>query len=208
MNPLLVSSGIGLLGSIFGGGSSTPKTPKYLTQNYKLQNQLLQRGIDLYDGTDLAAQDAATVAAFGNGVMDRAMTMLGNYDARAAAAGSPMGKMDTKKDRSRAQIAGDASSQISQLEANLNQTRAARQAAMLPNPAQAAAGAQAASLLDQYAYNRQQQQQSGVMEGLASAANLIASLTAKKPKDVAKGSGAAMEPYRPGGTIRNGKLVF
>lgn len=175
MNPMLISAGVGLLGSLFGGSQKTPNNVKH---QLDLQNGILQRAIDLYDNTDLAAQDAQTVADYGNGVMNHAMTILGNYDAKAAGAGSPIGKADTVKDRNRAQIAGDAGEQISQLQANLDQTRAARQAALLPNASQAASGAQAASYLDQ----EQAAEQQSRLSGLGAAATLISSLLPQKVK--------------------------
>ncbi|GEM_PF-3951651 len=173
MNPTLISAGVGLLGSLFGGKSSTPH---YVKDSYNLQNSIMRRALGLYDNADLESQDAATVAAYGDSVMNRAMTTLGNYDARAAAAGSSVAKGDTQKDRAKAQVAGDAASQVSELQANLASTRAARQAALLPNAAQAAAGTQAAAYLDQ----QQAGEQSAQMQGLLAATNLLTGLLPKK----------------------------
>lgn len=197
MDPTLISAGIGLLSSVFGG---KPKTPGYLKHAYDLQNGILKRGTDLYDNTDLVAQDKETVDNYGKSVWDQAMHMLQNYDSQAAGGGSPIWKGDTLKDRSRTQIAGDSASQIAQLASSLASTRADRKAALLPNPSSAAAGFQGAMALDQQAYG----QQAANTEGLMNAAQLVAALfnkqkgTASAPgrndRYVGTGSGAPI-PY-------------
>ena len=129
MDPTLISAGVGLIGSLFG---SKPSTPSYVKEQYDLQNALMKMGIDLYNTTDIAANDQQAVDAYGRNAMSRAMQMASNYDAKAASSGSTIFKGDTMKDRSRNQIYADQASGVSQLEANLATTRAQRKAALLP----------------------------------------------------------------------------
>ena len=162
-----LSVGVGALSSIFGGGGNKSNT---LERQYANYEGLLKRALALYDGTDFAAQDAQTVSAYDAGVQRRAMALLGNYDAKAAGAGSGRLQSDTRKDRSRAQIAADAATQTSDLEAQLSSTRTNRQKALLPDASSAVQGFQGAQALDQYSMANE----AGNIQGILALAKLLA----------------------------------
>jgi hypothetical protein len=146
MDASLISAAVGALGGLFG--SRRPNNAN-LEQNLALTNDIIRRATELYDRTDLAANDAQTITAFRENAMRDAMAAAMNYDARAASAGSNLYKSDTAKDRARNQIFADQANRTATLEAELNSTRPQRQASLLPNPNAAAAGTQAAAILDQ-----------------------------------------------------------
>lgn len=166
---MLIQAGVGLLGGIFGGGDSGPDYPE---MQFRMWQKAMQRAFELYDSTNLEQLDTQAVSTLNDQAMQQAMKMLGNYDARAASMGSPLGKSDTKKDRSRTQIAADVATPAAQLAAQLLTTRPQRKAALLPNPAQAAAGAGQAQYLDQ----RNEARAAGEMGGLMDAAKAIGKL--------------------------------
>lgn len=169
MDPLVVSAGVGLLSGMFGG---KPKTPGYVKENYQLQNDLFKRAMGLYDNTDLAAVDQSAITAYSDSTMQEALKFLQNYDALAAGSGSAIGKSDTRKDRSRAQIASDSASKVGSLEASLISSRPNRQAALLPSVGSVAQGVPAAAYLDQQVADQNQQQ----MQGILDAAQVIGTL--------------------------------
>lgn len=170
----LVSAGIGLLGGVLGGGGS--KTPSFVAENYKLQNSLWKKALDLYNQTNLETQDAQTLALYNDGAMQRAMGLLQNYDATRAGASGRIGAQDTQLSRGRGQIASDTAQQVSQLGAQLSSTRPQRKAALLPSAAGASSGFQSAAFLDQ----AEQQRQQAEMNGLFGLAPLIGQLLTKK----------------------------
>ena len=193
----LIPAGVGLLSSVFGGGGS--RTPSFVKENYKLQNKLNKEALDLYRSTDLAAQDDQTLAAYSGGAMERAMRLLSNYDAARAGQSGRIGGIDTRADRSRAQIAADASTKVGDLQASLLSTRSQRKAALLPSAAGAASGFQSAAYLDQAESARQAGQDNGLVQ--------IASLLAKAipGKKAKKAQSDVYSPVTtPDGTAANG----
>jgi hypothetical protein len=173
MDPTTIAAGVGLIGSLFGGGQ---QQPGYVKQNYGYINGILQRGLGLYDNTDLNAQDNQTVNDYSTGAMHTAMAMLGNYNAQAAGNGSGAWKADTMKDRAMSQIAGDQASRVADLRAQLDSTRPERKAALLPSAMQAAMGGQDAMYLD----GQQRAQQGAQTQGILSAAQLVGGLFGRR----------------------------
>jgi hypothetical protein len=173
MDPALISMGVGLLGGVFGGGR--PRTPGYVKDAYKLENAIRRRGLDLYDNTDVAANDAEAVRQYSELMQQQGMKLLGNYDARMAGAGFSPGKGDTKRGRSQAQIAGDVSGRVGEFGANLAASRPQRQAALLPG-ASPGTMLQAGAMADGAA----QAEYANQLQGLMGLADLGASLM-KKP---------------------------
>lgn len=156
-----LAAGVGLIGSIFGGG---PSTPGYVRENYELQNAAFRKAMELYDSINFEQLDQRALTTYSDAAMKYAQTILGNYDAKAAAAGSPIWKSDTQKSRSRNQIAADAALPIAQYAAQQLSTRPQRQASILPNPAQAAAGFQSAAYLDQASAAQHSQEMGGLFD--------------------------------------------
>lgn len=145
MDPAIISAGVGLIGSLWGGRRNS--TPSYMAEQYNLRNAADRRAMSLYDSTDLDQLDAQAVSSLRTGAMQQAMQALSNYDAVAAGRGSAMYKGDTAKDRSRNQIAADSVQPVAQFEANLATSRPQRKAALLPNVGNATG---AASYLDNF----------------------------------------------------------
>jgi hypothetical protein len=193
MDPGTIGGIVGALGGLLG---SKPQVPEYLLTQYRLLNELLGMSKSLYQNTDFDRIDRETVDSYSKGTMDRASQILRNYDASVGGAGGVMG--DTKNSRNRAQIAGDASSKIAMLEADLNSSRAGRKAALLPNAAQAAAGFGAANLLDQGAAADQDAR----LQGLLSAATLIPGLLKGRSASSSRNDrSAALNMNPPPGTV-------
>lgn len=184
--------GVGLLRSFLGGGS--PQVPEYLRKSYQLENQIRQAGLDLYNNTNLEASDSEALGAYSRTAMDAAMKMAGNYDARAAAMGSPMGKSDTRKDRARAQTFADSAGRIGEYEANLATTRAQRKAALLPgaSPGALMQGAQGLDAANAGRYAQDSQ-------GWADASRLIYGLFPQ--------GGSSGRNDRTGGTLGNSSML-
>lgn len=147
MDPGVASLLAGTVTGLFGGGR--PSGPNYTKAQYEILNDITRRGMELFDRTDLEASDRKAVDKFRGVTMQDAMRLLGEYDAYAAGAGSPMWKDSTTKSRSRNQIASDAANRTAQMEADLEISRPQRKAALLPNPASAAQAMQGAMAMDQ-----------------------------------------------------------
>lgn len=131
MDPAIISAGVGLIGSLFGGRRNS--TPSYMAEQYNLRNAADKRALSLYDSTNLEELDAQAVGSLRASALKNAMDALSNYDAIAAGRGSGAYKMDTAKDRSKNQIAADSVAPVAQFEANLATSRPQRKAALLPN---------------------------------------------------------------------------
>jgi hypothetical protein len=151
IDPTIISAGVGLLGSLFGGRRNT--TPSYVAEQYNLRNAADRRAMDLYDRTNLEETDARAVESYRTGALQSALAALNNYDAQAAGRGSSILKADTAKERSRNQIAADAVRPVSEFAAGLETSRANRKAQLLPNVGGNMAAAQ---YLDNFNLNRSQ----------------------------------------------------
>lgn len=119
---------LGGLAGLFGGGHGPSEQDKVL----QMYEKILQESLNLYNSTDYRKIDDEALAKYQDSVMKQSMAMLGNYDATASAAGSPYGKSDTLKDRSRTQIAEDLAQQIGGQQLGLYTSEPARKAALLP----------------------------------------------------------------------------
>lgn len=175
--------GVGLLNGIFGGGQSTPG---YVIDNYKLQNDAFRRAMELYDQTNLEQLDNAAIAKYSNAAIQNAMTILSNYDAQAASAGSPLYKSDTQKVRARGQIAADTSIPLAQFAAQLLASRPQRQAALLPNPSQIAGAGSDARYIDAQNATNDTTQWRGLLQAAHSLGSIFADWqrsNASPPKD-------------------------
>lgn len=178
MDPGTIAAILGAATSIFGGRKAS-REPSSLRRNYRLANSILQRAIDLYDSANLEDLDRQAMAAYTRTAMDEAMQALSNYDARAAAQGSPILKDDTAKSRARAQIAADAGRRLGEIEANLVSTRPARQRALLPAVQDAAGLSNTAALLDQFRMQRAQSDEDSLLKAAALVAKLFGRKAAK-----------------------------
>jgi hypothetical protein len=178
------------LGSLFG---SKPEVPEYVLQQYRLLNDLISKGINLYDSTDFNKLDAEAVKTYGDSAMKQAMSFLQNYDAKATAGGSPIYKSDTAKDRARVQISADSALPVAQFQAGLIASQPGRRASLLPNPGNASYGFNPAMYLDQQAQGNADSQ----LQGLMAAAQLLGKIK------WGKGSRPTGQNDRYGMVIRN-----
>ena len=117
-----------LLGrSSSGGGEQNP----YYRDSYK-------RAMQLYDTTNFEEIDRQAMDIISREGSQFGMQLLGNYDAAATSAGSPMWKDDSRKDSQRAQIARAVSSDVAGRKADLLLSRAQRKRDLLPGLNQSA----------------------------------------------------------------------
>lgn len=146
----VAGAGLGILGGLLG--PSGP--PHELLDLYRQYSTALGQAMDLYKNTDLNQLDHIALGQYSRAVQDRALSMLDQYDARAASAGSPIYKSDTAKERARAGIAYDDAKDVAGKGYELDITRPQRQKALLPQPGEYSAGMSAASQLDAQAAAR------------------------------------------------------
>ena len=152
--------GVGLMGSIFGGGA---QTPGYVQQLYDNQNALFNKAMNLYNSTNLQNVDQQAMNAYTQGTQALANQYLNNYNAGAGGAGSEAWKSDTTKDRANAQIAGDMASKAAMYNANLIESRPERQMGLLPNMYQTSAMTGPAEYLQNQQLGQNQQTLGGLM---------------------------------------------
>lgn len=174
MDPATIGLVLGAATSLFGGKKAT--TPAHLKQNYRLSNAILQRAIDLYDGTNFEELDRKALDAYTKTSMDQAFAALNNYDAILSGKGISILKDDTAKNRARTQIAADSTQDVGKMEAGLISTRPNRQAQLLPNTGDAANLAGTAQTLDAFDMNRSAAEQNAML----SLASVVAKLFGKK----------------------------
>lgn len=151
----------GAISKLFGGKSPGQRNTELAMAKL---NEITQAGLELYKNSNLEESDRRAVNTYRESAIDDAMNILSGYDARTAAAGSPIYKGSTVKDRARSQIAGDVSQKVSDYQMNLDTSRANRQAALLPNPSSAIAGLQGAGAMDQFANQNYAANQNGLFD--------------------------------------------
>lgn len=187
MDPAIISAGIGFLGNMFGG---RPQVPKHVLEAARMQNGIFQRGLDLYDSTDLERVDKQSLDLYMKQAMQQAMQAATNYDAKMAGSGASILKGDTAKDRMRGQIFADAGNKVGGIAADLNSTRAARKAALLPQ-ANANAQMQGAMFADQQNYTQGQAEQKGWADFVQLASGLVNTMNKSKGKATKTAGGTA-----------------
>lgn len=161
------------------GGSSSPN----LQGLYDKFSTILDAGMNLYKtasgtGSDsLRATDSRALEEYQKNVMTQAQAELGAYDAAAAAAGSPVNKMDTAKERSRTQIATGMATDVGNKRFAMDESYLQRLQALLPGTGSAVAGFGGAGALDQMESNRQ----SGIMDAIFKLASSIPGSKGRTP---------------------------
>lgn len=202
--PGWVAPALGALDGLFGGHSSGA-SPN-LERLYKQFNTILDTSLNIYktaSGTgpdSLKSTDARALAQYRQAVLDQTQAALGSYDARAAAAGSPLGQADTAKDRARTQIASGMASDVAGKEYAQSESLLAREAALLPSTSSAATGFGAGGAIDAANSN----QNSALLNSVLNLASSIPGNQGHTPANPFAGY-MGMDPYNetqgPGGWI-------
>lgn len=175
----VASALLGGLGGLFGGGNSGPT---YQEQMYGQYSQILDEAMRIYRTTDLATTDKNSLADYTKNVNKQVDQSMSNYDARLASAGYTPEFSDTEKTRTMGRFAKEGADAVATMGADLDRTRSARQAALLPNTGAVAGGFDMASRLDSFRNN----QQANEYQALMQVANGLVPLLFRKGKGKSK----------------------
>lgn len=151
MDPSIVSAGVGLLGSLFGGGGGGDDR---LAGLYKLYEQILNEGMNIYRTTDLDELFRQSQERYRQIVDENVGRGLRNYNAGLLAGGVTPTGGDTEQAVQRGLVRQKGATRLAEREADFLLNKPMMQKSLLPGVGDATAGMGMASQLDAMASGR------------------------------------------------------
>lgn len=151
MDPSIVSAGIGLLGSFLGGGGGGDD---HLAGLYKLYEQILNEGMNIYRTTDLDELFRQSQERYRQIVDENVGRGLRNYNAGLLAGGVTPTGGDTEQAVQRGLVRQKGAARLAEREADFLLQKPMMQKSLLPGVGDATAGMGMAAQLDAMASGR------------------------------------------------------
>lgn len=151
IDPAIVSGGVGLLTSLFGGGGGGTD---YMAGLYKLYEQILNEGMNIYRTTDLDELFRQSQERYREVVDEQVSRGLRNYNAGLLAGGVKPTGGDTEQSVQRGMVRQKGATRLAEREADFLLQKPMMQKSLLPGVGDATAGMGMAGHLDAMAAGR------------------------------------------------------